>query len=429
MKTVLLITYYFPPRWGIGSVRPSGLYKQLPEFGWDVLVLTPSIFGHTEVRPGVITTPYNDVVGNWKKVFGYPRDTVLHKVWNISPSQLKKRSFPEKIIDFTLKSLWCLVAYPDAERGWYRYGVESARDLINTRKIDAIISTSSPPTTHLIAHRLKNEFNIPWIAEFRDLWTQNPYYPCGRFRKHFEARLERKIIQPSDALVSVSQHLVNKLTILHGNKTTGIIPNGFEPELWIEKHPPLEEKLVMTHTGSLYDGKRNPEYLFKAIKILSNQGISFPDILEIKFLGPREDWLDDQIARYGINNMVRQFGKVTRATSLSQQRKSQVLLLISGPDEKGGLPAKMYEYLAAQRPIVAIGGEHGKMDIGTILSETSTGYYCTNLEETITILDKLFREYKTEGKISYLGKKVMVLKYSHIEMARKYANLLSQITK
>ena len=169
MKNVLIITYHFNKKETIGSIRMRGIAKYLPEYGWNPTILTPKVDCESEPR-NIVETNYEDITTIWKKRLGFKtQDTVKMQLGK--PTYKNKKLF----IDYFLKVWEEIFAYPDANIGWYKYAVEAGEKLLAKGKYDAILSSSNPATCHLVANKLKTLFGIPWVADFRDLWTQNHY--------------------------------------------------------------------------------------------------------------------------------------------------------------------------------------------------------------------------------------------------------------
>nr|WP_054858913.1 hypothetical protein [Methanobacterium formicicum] len=161
---VLIITYYFFQNEAIGSFRLRGLNKYLKDYGWEPTILTIKTNESEEVDCNVIKTEFADPIKTVKKKYKL-NDNILSKLF---------------------LRVWLEInAYPDVQKKWIKTAVESGRKLLREEQFDAIISSSSPISCHLIAHDLKKEFDIPWIADFRDLWTQNHYYNYTPIRKFF----------------------------------------------------------------------------------------------------------------------------------------------------------------------------------------------------------------------------------------------------
>ena len=294
--------------------------------------------------------------------------------------------------------------------------------------IDAIISTSSPVTSHIVAKQLKDKHGIPWVADFRDLWTQNNYYPYSTLRKAIERRLELKTLHKADALVTVSEPAARQLGILHKGKQLFAITNGFDPEEVNSMDEGLTDTFTITYTGNFYPKKRSPESLFVALRILISEGIIDVKQVEVRFYGAEAGWIDKQAERYGLRDIVKQFGIVPREVALDKQRESQLLLLIkwNDPRERGVCPAKIFEYLAARRPILAVGGYDDV--ISELLDETRAGTCGPTAEEVKNILKELYREYQAVGKAGYKGEEDKINRYSQREMAQKFAQVLDSVS-
>jgi glycosyltransferase involved in cell wall biosynthesis len=220
-----------------------------------------------------------------------------------------------------------LVAFPDEERGWYGHAVEAASQLIDKGRIDAIISTSSPVTSHLIAKKLKQKYGLPWIADLRDLWTQNHYSEKFKVIEFFERQLEIATLSQADALVTVSEPLVDALRDLHRNKDVHCITNGYDPDDF-QVSPGLVRKFTISYTGALYNGIRDPSMLFETVSDMIGRKRIDPDLIEIRFFGNRAEWLAEDVKKSGLENVVRIYGAVPRGEAISRQQESQLLLLL-----------------------------------------------------------------------------------------------------
>jgi len=423
MKKVLIVAYHFPPRPAVASRRPLGLARYLPEFGWEAVILTAALPAKPDPHFEVIETQYHDSLGFGKKLFRLdPQGPLIAQVKN--KLNVKSERSP---LDFILATVGGIIAYPDPQKGWQRFAVEAGKDILRQQHIKAIISTSPPETSHIIAKRLKDEFKIPWVADFRDLWTQNYYYLYGPLRKVIERRLELNTLSSADMLVAVSQPTADDLHSLHRQKPVHSIPNGFDPAEINTTPGKLTDKFTITYTGILYPGKRSPEPLFAALRDLIAEGSMDAGDVEVRFYGPETGWIDKQVERYGLTAIVRQFGTVPREIALNKQRESHLLLLPKWNDaqQRGNYPAKIFEYLAARRPVLAVGGFPDVVD--QLLDETKAGVSGQTGKEIKVVLLQFYKEYKSTGAVIYAGDEAEASKYSHRQMARKFAAILDSL--
>lgn len=438
MKKVLIIANLFH-----ASPRIPGLVKYLPEFGWQPIILTTRIGEDTESRFGgfsndfknnniVIETDSPPVLEFWRKILGFNQNEDIGlQAKNRFDITSEKSVYP--FLSWLYKKGEVIIKYPDAEKGWKPFAIKAGDDLLQKEDIGAMISSSSPVTSHIVAKELKEKHKIPWVADLRDLWTQNHSYPYGNIRKFFERRLELKTLQSADALVTVSPVWAEELRTLHRGRETYTITNGFDPDKMSTGQVDLTSKFTITYTGQIYTGRQDSSKLLAALHELISDGTINPDEVEVRFYGPDNELLAKEIEEYGLVDTVSQYGLVPREISFEKQRGSQLLLLlnweVSWEDqrEKGWYPLKVFEYLAAQRPVLAIGGS-GDDVVRELLDETKAGMYAPSVEEIKSILRELYSEYKLKGKLSYNGDLEKINKYSYREMARKFAEALDSLT-
>lgn len=424
IRKVLIISYAFPPWETIGSLRPFGLAKYLPEWGWEPTVLTAE-YSNRPIYPfTVIETPKYDQLETVKKLFGY------NPIQSNGKNNFKPLIHKYKINALTIigSPLAEIVNYPDAQKGWYKNAFEAGSTLLRNNKFDAIISTSSPVTPHIVAKDLAHSFNLPWIADLRDLWTQFHNYPYSNIRRVFERQLEKKVLGCASALVTVSQPLKEKLQQLHEHKSVFSIPNGFDPDNQGMGYPQQQDGFTIVYTGNIHKVKQNPTPLFKALRTLSDQRTLDLSDVRVNFFGCDYSWLNKSIYRSNFKDIIRTYSKVPHEESLKIQQEAQILLLLTwnDPAEKGVYTGKVFEYLNAKRPILSMGTTDGGV-VRELLDQTQAGVQVSNVEELKEYLIKAYREYKENGTVHYRGIDMEITKYSHVEMARKYVEVLEEI--
>jgi glycosyltransferase involved in cell wall biosynthesis len=424
MRRVLLIAYYYPPVEAIGAVRPAALAKYLPQFGWEAVVLTPQMHGANRPSERVIETGYRDVLTDWKARLGLDRSRSLHDQFSLP---LAKK--PGSVLPHTraLTFVKYLLTYPDQSRGWIPFALAAVEKLARRDSgIDAVVSTSPPITCHLIGRRAKSMLGCPWVADFRDLWSQNLGDTNGNLR-FLQMGLERRTLRQADALVTVSDPWASRLRERYPSKKICTISNGFDPDDFSSPYPPLASDFSITYTGQLYEGQRDPTILFEVLRDLIQQEAFRPGDLRVHFYGRLEPWLAALIKKFALDHVVEVHGHTPRKEVLEQQRKSQILLILpwSDPRETGHHSAKLFEYFAAGRPVLAAGGSRGVLT--QALEETRAGVHAFTKAQLREFLLNAYAEYKSCGRVSYLGDPHAIEQYGHPEMARRFAQVLDSV--
>lgn len=421
MKKVLIIGYLSRPR---GSYRLAPLAKYLPEFGWQPIVLTAPVGKKLDSRLRVIETPYRDALSFWKKVLRFdPTEPLSQQVKKLVGITSKK-----SLIEPILRFLVGLVSYPDPERGWKPFAMKAGNELLQQEDIDAMISCR-PITSYIVASKLKERYDIPWIVDFTDPWSQNKDYRYGYLDKLLYRRLELKTLSMADALVTTSHPWAENLRKLHIGKPVYVVTHGFDPEELNSPPAKLTGKFTITYTGIIYSNRmQDPAKLFDALRDLVCDGTINPNDIEVRFYGHKVVWLEREIERYRLSSLVKHYGVVPKDIALEKQRESHLLLVLDwdDPKERGVYTYKIFEYLGARRPILATGGSKGDV-VAELLDETKAGIHAPMVEDIKIALKDFYQEYKLKGSVSYKGEEAEINKYSHREMARKFAEILDAL--
>jgi len=398
-KKVLIIANLFH-----ASPRIPGLAKYLHEFGWG---------------PIILTTPLGI---NPSRRFGPPED-IKDYAQIIEVENPKPVKYPKGLY-FILKEFW---AYPDEEKHWLYPALEKGKEIIENNNIDAIISSSSPVTCHLIAKELKDKYQIPWIADLRDLWTQNHNYGYSPIRKKLDEKLERETLSAADQLITVTPTWSKQLESLYKNKIVHSITNGFDPENLNVPQKPLTHKFTITSTGNIYKKQDPLKFLIALREVIDNKYIESDDI-DVRFYCPLNKNLSKNIKKLGLSNVVKQYGVVSRNVSLEKQKESQLLLLLNWEDirGRGWYPLKIFEYLAAQRPILATGGLGDDL-IQELLKYTKAGDYAENIDDIKNCIINSYISYKHGGKMVYNGDSFKIDEYSYKATSKKYVEILDDL--
>ncbi len=421
LNKVLIIARYF-------GTRIPGLIKYLPEFGWQPVLLTTDIPVDNPLPPGIsaIETPYRDASGFWRKLFRQKADLDSKSRLENYFTTTSRKSLIGRVLSLGGE----IINYPDSYKGWKSLAVTAGDDLFSRENINAIISSSSPVTGHLIARELKNRYRVPWIADLRDLWSQNHNYYYSPLRRMFDRRIERKTLSVSGALVTVSQPWADRLGTLHRGKAIYAVTNGFDPEKTDITPSRLTSKFTITYTGTIYGRKQDPAKLLISLRSLISEGVMDPDNVEVRFYGARLAWLDKEISKYGLSGVVKQYGTVPQQAAIEKQKESQLLWLMDWDDsaENGWYPLKIFEYLGSGRPVLATGGVAGNV-VDVLLTKTKGGIHAVTTDSIKDSLRDLYGEYKLKGEVPYHGLREEIDRYTHRKMTGEFVAILDGLVK
>jgi glycosyltransferase involved in cell wall biosynthesis len=279
----------------------------------------------------------------------------------------------------------------------------------------------------MIGHKAKEMFGCPWIADLRDLWSQNLAQGNDLVRL-LERLVERKTLREADALVSVSEPWADRLRECYPKKSVFSITNGFDADDFRPKPEALTPTFTITYTGRLYEGKRDPTPLFEAIQELIQDGELSREGVQARFYGPIEPWLPALVRSFGLEDVVDVAGTISRDEALRRQRESQVLLMLCWSDirETGQHTGKVFEYLGARRPVLAIGGSRGV--VTDLLEQTRSGVHARTKEEIKDTLRRWYAEHRQTGRVLYRGDERKIHAYTHEQMAAKFADVLENVS-
>jgi len=186
--------------------------------------------------------------------------------------------------------------------------------------------------------------------------------------------------------------------------------------------------LTITYTGTLYEGRRDPSALFDVLAEMLACGAIQRDDVRVRFYSPAEPWLIAGIRQRKLEDVVEIPGLIKRKEVLARQQESQILLQLgwSDPRETGQHTGKLFEYLGAQRPILAVGGSRGALT--EVLEETDTGVHPQSNAELRDFLLRAYRQFKTNGAVEYKPNSSAVAQYTHPQMAGNLAVVLDSLT-
>jgi len=401
MRKVLIISYYWPPSGGAGVQRWLKFAKYLRDYNWEPVVYTPENPEYPAIDDSlekdilkgiiVVKTPIWEPYRLYSRLIGAKKDE------RINAGFLNEKKRPGLAENF---SIWLRGNFfiPDARKFWIKPSIKFLTNYLREHPVDAIVSTGPPHSMHMIALGLKQKTGLPWLADFRDPWTNIDFYHELKLsewanRKHH--RQEISVLKAADKLVVISPSMKTDFMKLHARDYT-VITNGFDTGDMRPSPVEPDSKFSVSHIGTMVK-TRNPEALWQALKAESLQNPQFANDLEIKLVGSVDFSVTNSIEQYGLTKYVNRISYLPHDEVIRIQQQSQVLLLLINdtPNAKVILPGKFFEYMASRRPILCIGPLDG--DAAQIITETKSGIVVEKTDEAgiQESLQSLYTRYKT----------------------------------
>jgi glycosyltransferase involved in cell wall biosynthesis len=333
-RSLLLVTYHFPPSAACGGYRMVGFCARLPEHGWKTVVVAPPSLPWEPVDPAA---PRPD-----------PATTrVVETPYSLNPLGKPVRKF-----------------FPYAV--WLPRALASAAREVKRNRPDAVLTSGPPHGIHWVGLALKKRFGLPWVADFRDPWFTDAPPGHGPLDRWTRAWAEHFLLARADQALINTEYgrasLERKYPALVGRLVT--VPNGFDPERFPPyAPPPRRDSVRLTYTGELYNG-RDPRPFLDAVKMVCGRRPAGRKPLEVSLVGRLNEGgaiLAEEVKRRGLEGVVRAAGHVPYEESLARMRDADLLLILNAPGRPVGVHAKLYEYLGAGRPVLALAEADGDM--------------------------------------------------------------------
>jgi glycosyltransferase involved in cell wall biosynthesis len=407
---LLVLTYYWPPSGGAGVQRCLKWVKYLPELDVEPTVITvdPDQASYPvrdesllhEVPPGVrvIRTATLEPFESYQKLTGR---AVPHGGF----ANEGKPSFTQQAMRFVRGNFFL----PDPRRGWNRYALAAVEKLLAAgEKFDAVLTSSPPHSTQLIGLQIQKKYGLRWLADLRDPWT-DIYYTKDLHRTPpaawLDAHYERQVLTRADAVLVTSPETERlfrrKLPNLAKGKIV-VLPNGYDEPDFQQPSAPPTDYLRLTHTGTI-SARYRIENLLQAVAEVQRRYPQVP--WRLRFVGQVDAGVRAQVAAAGLAEVTEFLPFVPHQQSVAYLLTSSVLLMAI-PDvalNQGILPGKIFEYLAARKPVLCVGPAGSDAD--HTLREAGAGQalpYDAH-ELMLSTLDKLAQQWQQSPNLDLPG--------------------------
>jgi len=434
MKKVLIITYYWPPSGGAGVQRWLKFVKYLRDFGWEPVIFTPE----NPEAPSTDDSLLKDVPDGieiiknkiWEPYSFYKKFTGKKSSEKIQAGFIAEKENKFQLLEDVAVWLRGNLFIPDARKFWINPSVKLLTSYLKNSPVDLIVSTGPPHSTHLIALKLKKRLDIPWLADFRDPWTNIDFYKDLKLSKRADRihhKLEREVLEKADTVTVISRGMEMDFQTKF-KRQYHIIPNGFDDDDMVHAGISAEgyqqDKFVLAHVGSL-NKDRNPLNLWKALKKLVDEDNRFASLLEIRNVGKLDINALNTLKEYGLYKYLNKISYLSHQEVIAQQQRATILLLLVNrtPNAKLIVTGKIFEYLISGRPVLCIAPVDG--DAAFIINETKCGHVFDfdNVSELKSYLMESFEQFK-RGTLNPLCENVD--QYNRRVLTEKMATLFTK---
>jgi glycosyltransferase involved in cell wall biosynthesis len=392
MQKVLIVTYYWPPGSGAGVQRWLKFSKYLIKKGWEPVILT--VDPDFAVYSAIDHSLNNEIPANIAVYKTRARD--YFRLYKKDKSKIPSAGFAveeEKgLVSYITRFIRGNFFIPDPRRGWNRFAFKKACEIIETLKIERVITTSPPHSTQLIGLKLKKRYpGIRWIADMRDPWTDIYYY--DEFYPTFVSEMidsayEKNVLKSADKIFTVGKSLkkVFSTKIPAIEEKTEVISNGYDEEDFSGLTASKPDVFTISYVGTL-SGSYPIKGFLEALKSISEKRIRF----RLRFTGVVSPERKEQIISAAGRSDIEFIPYSDHSAAIRNMLDTTALLLIIPDHHSSGsiITGKLFEYLASGKPVICLGPVDG--DAAEILEETGHGktFFYNNAEgitEYLTIL-------------------------------------------
>ena len=302
--------------------------------------------------------------------------------------------------DGAFQALLALIGWPDLQAPWRRPALRAARALLREQSFDVLVSSSPYPTSHAVAAALKRENpQLRWVADFRDLWSDNHSYQMPRWRRAIDRQWERRMLRHADALTTPTVAWSEHLSAQHG-VVSAVVPNGYlDYEPWL---PAVTQstRFTLLYSGVRYPLQQNITPLLEGVAALCREGAVDTATFQFRWVGPFDSDTARQVATLNIGHLVSQEPPIQRDHAWRAQQEASALLFLQWQDSATDWSSslKLHEYVGSGRPILAIGG-HDDSAVSRLLAQSGRAQMVHVASECAAVIRKWLAEFRAEGSL------------------------------
>ena len=401
LRNLLFITYYYPPSGGPGVQRGLKFTRYLPAHGWRPLVLTvpedaafpardASLLAEVPPEAVVYRSPIREFYSIYGRITGRPARGPI----DIETVHREGESRREKVVRAVRASIFI----PDGRVGWMPGGMQVGRRIGERDHPRAVFATGPPFTAHWLGARLSRELEIPLVLDFRDPWTRANFYPRRpAWARRIDQRLERDCLLQAARIVTVNEQIRDELRQsapeLPAERFV-VIPNGFDPADFagVERRP--ADRWTIAHVGSIF-ASRVPYTFLSVLEDWLDREPALLDDVRLRLVGRVCPEMLERVSEGPLSQVVVLDGYLSHRESVHAMVDADLLLLLTNEEmhDPGMITGKLFEYLGAGRPILALASPG---EASRIVEETKAGYAVPPKDAAAIrgLLETLYREWK-----------------------------------
>jgi glycosyltransferase involved in cell wall biosynthesis len=433
-KRFLLITYYWPPSGGGGVIRWLKMSRYIREYGWEPVIYTPhdgetpaydeSLLAEIPADLETWKTPIWEPYTIYKRFLGRKKED---KVYSGFINEGKKVSLAQKISVFIRGNFFI----PDARMFWIRPSIRFLCEKLRNNPVEVIVSTGPPHSLHLIAKAVSQRTGIPWIADFRDPWTKIDFYKDLHLTALADARhkyLEKQVLTRADKVVAATWSTAAEFRHISAREDLEVVTNGFDHADFADPNViALDTDFSIAHIGSM-NKDRSPDALWAGLAEALEARPAMAEKLRLNFIGPTDFSVRESLQRFNLDRFAHFVPFVPHAEAVQWQQRNRILLMVvnDAPDAAMRIPGKLYEYLAAGRPILAIGEPDS--DSAKVLRMSGAGkmlHFSDRAGVKSFLLDAYERFLLNEDRLQAQG----IQQFTRQHTAGEFARILDQVAK
>lgn len=432
-RTVLMLAQWYPPcqAWPTAATRTRLLASQLPEHGWQTIVLVPDMTGgacgcgwcadpdREEPAPAPGITVHRIPV---RRSAVRVARAIVHRHESSTASSPAPAGDASKSL---AGAVWLL---GDSHSTWPRVAAAHAGRLVERGGVDAIWTTSAPFAHVHIGHRLAVEHGLPWVADLRDPVSTDVTAPSGWLDRVVRMRRAayRRPLQAATAITAATGQVAAIDGPWLGREPIVLVP-GFDEREWAAARAhatPVRDRLEIVFTGKLYENYRRPDTFLRGLRLAADRvGADEHRRLRFVYYGRSGEFLRGLAERYGCADLVEDRGFVDPASVPVITAGAGALLLLTNDAGDSGVPGgKFFEYLAAHRPVLAVPG--GDQYVASVLSRTGAGVVADGEHQVADVLVDWFTTWSATGALPFAGDGSAIDEFSAATSARRLAELL-----